>query len=82
MEPIWLLPLFPIYFLIRLKWMDRKRHEIMDRAFELTESKKESFSTKEDGLLFFETLVKSYWCWDKMERHFWIWDINKMRNNV
>ena len=60
--------------------MNRERHKIMDRAFEMTEEIKETFSTKEDGLLYFDSLVNSYWSWDKMEKHFWIWDINKMRN--
>ena len=34
----------------------------------------------EDTRDIFQTYINEYWSYDKMMFHFWIWDVDKMRN--
>lgn len=67
----------------RQQWVAEKRISIINKTKEICDEtilKNNCTEANFNTDMFYDKLLNQYWSFNKMVLHFWIWDINKMRN--
>ncbi len=76
---------FGLFLGYRNHWVDKKRTRMIEVIGSICQYQTDKLINpgavdKLDANKYFNALYDHYWGYDKMVYHFWIWDINKMRN--
>lgn len=81
LSPCFIFVIFFIFMLIRNTWVLKQQLTVNEAGFEeytrVLNNDPERYKSEYAG----KTWMDDYWSYGKMLWHFWIWDVEKMKNN-